>query len=73
MEGEYGRYVISIENVVAKDLDVLYEISIGSCTVTYGALSYVASTHDNADVALANVAKALYAFNVQANEYFAEV
>ena len=71
--GANGRYVITIEDVVAKDLDVLYTISIGDCTITYGALSYVVSMHNSEDVALANVVKALYAFNVQANEYFAGV
>ena len=71
--GANGRYVITIEDVVAKDLDVLYTISIGDCTVTYGALSYVVSMHNSEDVALANVVKALYKFNVQANEYFAGV
>lgn len=65
-----GRYVIMIENLTATELDTMYTISIGDMTITYGALSYVAVAHDDANVALANVVKALYAYSYAAEDYF---
>ena len=65
-----GCYVIVIENITATELDTDYTVKIGGYTVTCSALSYVALTHNSADVAYANVVKALYLYNVAAEAYF---
>lgn len=65
-------YVVVIDDIVARDLDNAYVVSIGGCAVTYSAYSYVYSvlTNSQSTVALKNVAKALYAYGNAANEYF---
>ena len=72
VEGQAGQYVISISDIVSKDLDKTYTITIGGYTITYSALSYVETTlaGDNNSVALENLVKALYSLSVEAEEYF---
>jgi hypothetical protein len=69
-EWKEGYYVIVIDDISATDLDTMYEVSIGGITVNYGAYSYVETACANANVALANVVKALYAYGVAAEAYF---
>ena len=72
VEGQAGKYVISISGIVSKDLDKTYTITIGGYTITYSALSYVKTTLESTDssVALKNLVKALYSLSVEAEEYF---
>ena len=72
VEGQAGQYVISISDIVSKDLDKTYTITIGGYTITYSALSYVETTLAGANnsVALENLVKALYSLSVEAEEYF---
>lgn len=73
VDGADNLYVISIENIAVKDLDVIYQIKVGGITVTYSALSYVEAIlalnlNNNA---LNNVVKAIYDVSVAAETYFA--
>ena len=73
VEGADNLYVISIENIAVKDLDVTYQVAVGGITVTYSALSYVEAIlalnlNNNA---LNNVVKAIYDVSVAAEAYFA--
>lgn len=77
-------YVVSLYNIVAKDLDNMYEITIGtmqtvdgvtqlvSDTSRYSALSYVHEiiTSTNVSNKLYNMVVALYYYNATANAYF---
>ena len=72
LEDQAGQYVISISDIVAKDLDKTYTITIGGYTITYCALSYVEETLSATgnSAALENLVKALYSVSVAAEEYF---
>lgn len=64
-------YVLTVEDIAAKDLDTDHVFSIGGYEITYNALSYaytVLST--SSDAGLVNVVKALYLYNQAANAYF---
>ena len=71
VEGEDGLYVVKQQNIAAKDLNKVYTFMIGGYTVEYSVLAYaqtvVAKMSDN--VALYNVAKAIYAVSVAAQNY----
>ena len=72
VDNQTGCYVISIKNIVSKDLDRFYTIKIGGYEINYCALSYVEQTLSGTpDVALANVVKSLYALSLEAEKYFA--
>lgn len=66
-------YVLRLKNIVMKDIDELYDFTLGGKTVRYGALSYVKATLEDKDtsISLGNLVKALYELNVAANAYFA--
>jgi hypothetical protein len=72
-------FVVDIPNITAKNLDATQTVTVkkGSetLTVTCTALSYPYSVltyrHDGDD-ALVNVVKALYLYNVAANNYFTD-
>ena len=71
--GVENCYVLRLKNIVMKDIDELYDFTLGGKTVRYGALSYVKATLEDKDtsVSLGNLVKALYELNVAANAYFA--
>ncbi|MBP5465978.1 MAG: hypothetical protein J6Y43_00235 [Clostridia bacterium] len=71
VDGYTDLYMITIDNIAAQDLEVKYTIVVGGYTISYSALSYAYAVVNNGEssVALANVAKALYNYNVQANAY----
>lgn len=75
-----GRYYLTIPNIPAKELDTVYTVTVtrGSeaLTLTCSALSYAYSTlktnENNADkAALCDLVRSLYAYSLQADEYFA--
>lgn len=72
VDGEENLYVVEIANIVAKDLNKAYAVTIGGYTVTYSALSYVQAilALDIDDVALNNVVKAIYNAWVAADAFF---
>ena len=71
--GVENCYVLRLKNIVMKDIDELYDFTLGGKTVRYGALSYVKATLEDKDtsISLGNLVKALYELNVAANAYFA--
>lgn len=71
--GVENCYVLRLKNIVMKDIDELYDFTLGGKTVRYGALSYVKATLEDKDtsVSLGNLVKTLYELNVAANAYFA--
>ena len=72
IEGSVSEYYIEVKNVAAKDLDNIYVFVIGGHELKIGALSYayVVNAEEYAGAAYKNVIKALYAYNVAANNYF---
>ena len=68
-QNEQGYYIESA-GIVAKDLDEMYEFSVGGLTVTYGALSYVNNRIASNNPATVNMVKALYAYYIAAEAYF---
>ena len=71
--GVENCYVLRLKNIVMKDIDELYDFTLGGKTVRYGALSYVKATLEDKDtsISLGNLVKTLYELNVAANAYFA--
>ena len=68
---EHGRYYLEILDIAAKDLDQAHLFTIGDFSVSASALSYVyAVLNGNYDEHLQSLVKALYLYNVAANEYF---
>ena len=67
-----NMYYIEISNIASGNLDTTYTLTVGGITVKYSALSYVYTqlSKENLDSALANVLKALYLYNQEANKYF---
>jgi hypothetical protein len=63
-------YYIESEGIAAKEMDDMYEFTVGGLTVTYGALSYVNSKLNATDAEHVNLAKALYAYYAAAEAYF---
>ena len=68
---ETQLYYVEV-SVAAKDLNREYEISMGGYTLTYCALTYVATVvnTEGANVNLQNLVKALYNYSVAADNYF---
>ena len=69
---EENLYVVKVQNIAAKDLATTYTITIGGYTITYSALAYVNTvvTQMSENVALCNVAKAIYNLSVLARNYW---
>lgn len=65
-------YRASIVNIVAKDLNETYTITIGEDTIVYSALSYAyqAVSGEDSSIELYNLAAALYRYSVVADAYF---
>ena len=63
-------YYLETAPIAAKDLDEMFEFSVGGLTVTYGALSYVNSKLSSTDENTAHMARALYAYYLAAEAYF---
>ena len=61
-------YVLKVA-VIAKNLGEAQTITVGGCTLTYSAYSYIEMTLDNAEPALYNVLQALYDYGVNAKNY----
>lgn len=72
IEGSVNDYYIEVKNIAANDLDNIYEFVIGGHELKIGALSYAytVNAEETAGAAYKNVIKALYAYNVAANNYF---
>jgi hypothetical protein len=68
-QNEKGYYVETAP-IAAKNLDEMFQISVGGLTVTYGALSYVNSKLASADANVVCMAKALFAYNAAVDAYF---
>ena len=68
-QNEKGYY-LETAPIAAKDLDEMFEFSVGGLTVTYGALSYVNSKLSSTDENTVNMAKALFAYYQAAEAYF---
>ena len=69
VEGQDGLYVIAIE-VLAQNLDDMFEIQIGGLTLNYGAFTYIRNCIDVVDAPLYNALQALYDYGMAANNYF---
>jgi len=69
VEGQDGLYVIAIE-VLAQNLDDMFEIQIGGLTLNYGAFTYIRNCIDVVDAPLYNTLQALYDYGMAANNYF---
>ena len=74
-----GKYYVYIPNIAAKDLDADYRITVETeeelLTLTASALSYAYSVLKNyasneSKAALCDMVRALYLYNVAADEYF---
>ena len=63
-------YYVETAPIAAKNLDEMFEISVGGLTVTYGAMSYVNSKLASTDANQVFLAKALFALHAAAEEYF---
>ena len=69
VEGQDGLYVIAIE-VLAQNLDDMFEIQIAGLTLNYGAFTYIRNCIDVVDAPLYNALQALYDYGMAANNYF---
>jgi len=69
-----GMYCVEIPGIVARDLDEMYAVSVGSLTVNYSGLSYANQVLNNAKSTQEklDVATALYLYAMAAEEYWAE-
>ena len=68
-----GLYYVEIPNIAAQHLDRMYTITVGGITIRYGGLSYANQVIKNpqyATEAMTNAAKALFAYNKMAEDYF---
>ena len=68
-----SEYYVEIANIAAQDLDAMHTVTVGGLTVRYGGLSYVNQVIKNpqyATEAMTNAAKALFAYNKMAEDYF---
>ena len=68
-----NRYYVEVENISAKDLDRTYAINIAGMTINYSALSYAYTIlyyESQYDANLVKIARTLYCYNKEANEYF---
>jgi len=70
LSNEKGYY-IETSGIAAKDMATMFEFSVGGLTVTYGALSFVNSKAASSNEVEANMAKALYAYYVAAENMLA--
>ena len=68
---ETQLYYVEV-SVAAKDLNTNYEISVGDYTLTYCAMTYVATVvnTNGVNMNLQNLVKALYNYSVAADGYF---
>ncbi len=72
-EGNTAYWYVDIPNVGSKDLDRVYTVCADGFTLEYSALSYayaVLDKYSESNVGLSNVARALYVYNLAANDYF---
>ena len=74
-EAGTNYWYIDIPNIVSKDLDRVYVLEADGMTVKYCALSYAyaalnAYGNDASKGAICNTVRALYEYNLAANEYF---
>ena len=65
-------YYLETAPIAAKNLDEMFEFSVGGLTVTYGALSYVNSKLSSSNENTVYMAKALFAYYQAAEAYFAK-
>ena len=66
-------YYVEIPNIAAQHLDQMHTVTVGGLTIRYGGLSYVNQVIKNpqyATEAMTNAAKALFAYNKMAENYF---
>lgn len=63
-------YYVKTAPIAAKNLDDMFEFSVGGLTVKYGALSYVNAKLTSPKPEMVYLAKALYAYNAAAETYF---
>ena len=71
-----STYILVIPNIAAQHLDKEYTVQIGICSVTFTALSYTYSTlklyqNESNQAALCDTVRALWAYNKEADNYFA--
>ena len=67
-----SMYYVQISDVASGDLDTTYTVTAGGIQVRYSALSYVYAqlSKSSTPTKLANVLKALYLYNQEANQFF---
>ena len=66
-------YYVEIPNIAAQHLDEMHTVTVGGLTIRYGGLSYVNQVIKNPQYAteeMTNTAKALFAYNKMAENYF---
>ena len=63
-------YFVETAPIAAKNLDEMFQFSVGGLTVTYGPLSYVNSKLASSNADMVFMAKALFAYNAAADAYF---
>ena len=66
-------YYVEIPNIAAQHLDQMHTVTVGGLTIRYGGLSYVNQVIKNPQYAteeMTNTAKALFAYNKMAENYF---
>lgn len=71
-KADTNYYYYQISEISAQDLDTEYTVKIGDCEIKLSALTYAYSALKNSkNEKLVKTVKALYAYNLAANEYFA--
>ena len=67
-----GQYFIELSDIVAKDLDRMYTVNLGSISIDYSGLSYVNQIMNwsAAPENMVDTAKALYVYAMAANAFF---
>ena len=65
-----GEYYIELKNIAAHKLNTFHQFTVGGLTLDYSALSYVNTVlTKSTDEVTINMVKALYAYNVAAQNY----